>query len=66
MTGHLPKGEVVVFDDDYYYMGPVIAEMLQKLGCNVTFVTTSNMVCSFGNYTSEQASAQKALNRILE
>ena len=61
MAGHLPKGEVVVFDDDYYYMGPVIAEMLQKAGCNVTFVTTSNMVCSFGNYTSEQPSAQKAL-----
>jgi len=61
MTGRLPKGEVVVFDDDYYYMGPVIAEMLQKAGCKVTFVTTSDMACSFGNYTSEQHSAQKVL-----
>jgi len=61
MGGHLPKGDVTIFDDDYYYMGPVIAEMLQKAGCKVTFITTSNMVCSFGNYTSEQPSAQKAL-----
>ncbi len=61
MAGRLPTGEVIIFDDDYYYMGPVIAEMLQRAGCRVTFVTTSNMVCSFGNYTSEQPSAQKAL-----
>ena len=61
MTGRLPKGQVVIFDDDYYYMGPVIAELLQKTGCNVTFVTTSDMVCSFGNYTSEQPSTQKNL-----
>ena len=61
MAGNLPTGDVTIFDDDYYYMGPVIAEMLQKLGYKVTFVTSSNMVCSFGNYTSEQPSAQKAL-----
>jgi dimethylamine/trimethylamine dehydrogenase len=61
MAGRLPTGEVTIFDDDYYYMGPVIAELLKKAGCNVTFVTTSNMVCSFGNYTSEQPSAQKTL-----
>ena len=64
MMGNHPKGEVVVFDDDYYYMGPVIAEMLQKAGCKVTFITTSNMVCSFGSYTSEQPSAQKNLIKL--
>jgi dimethylamine/trimethylamine dehydrogenase len=61
MVGRLPQGKVIVFDDDYYYMAPVIAEMLQKAGCQVTFVSTSNMACSFGSYTSEQPSAQKAL-----
>ena len=55
------KGDVVVFDDYYYYMGPVIIEILQKVGCKATFVTISDMACSFGNYTSEQPSAQKAL-----
>ncbi len=61
MAGRLPKGRVIVFDDDYYYMGPVIAEMLQKLGCQVTFVSTTNMACSFGVYTTEQPTAQKSL-----
>jgi dimethylamine/trimethylamine dehydrogenase len=61
MAGRLPKGRVIVFDDDYYYMGPVIAEMLQKAGCEVTFVCTDNMACSFGRYTTEQPSAQRAL-----
>ncbi len=61
MVGRLPKGRVVVFDDDYYYMGPVIAEMLQKAGCQVTFVSTTNMACSFGIYTTEQPTAQRSL-----
>jgi len=61
MAGRLPKGKVVVFDDDYYYMGPVISEMLQKAGCEVTFVCTDNMACSFGRYTTEQPSAQRSL-----
>ncbi|NQY64495.1 MAG: FAD-dependent oxidoreductase [Alteromonadaceae bacterium] len=61
MAGRLPKGRVVVFDDDYYYMGPVIAEMLQKAGCEVIFVSTANMACSFGVYTTEQPTAQKSL-----
>ena len=32
MTGHLPEGRVVVFDDDHYYMGAVIAERLRTGG----------------------------------
>ena len=30
MDGRLPSGEVVVFDDDHYYMGGVIAELLAQ------------------------------------
>jgi dimethylamine/trimethylamine dehydrogenase len=61
MAGRLPKGRVVVFDDDYYYMGPVLAEMLQNAGRHVTFVTTDNMACSFGRFTTEQPSVQRSL-----
>ncbi len=61
MAGRLPTGKVVIFDDDYYYMGPVIAEMLQKAGCDVTIVCTDNMICSFGIYTTEQPSVQRSL-----
>lgn len=61
MAGRLPQGRVVVFDDDYYYMAPVIAEMLQRAGCEVTFVTTEDKACAFGMYTTEQYSVQKSL-----
>jgi dimethylamine/trimethylamine dehydrogenase len=61
MLGALPSGKVVVFDDDYYYLAPIIAEMLQENGCEVTYVTTSSIVCEFGNHTSEQFNTQKSL-----
>jgi hypothetical protein len=28
MAGHMPSGHVVVYDDDHYYMGGVMAEKL--------------------------------------
>ena len=61
MQGLIPSGKVVVFDDDYYYLAPIIAEMLQENGCEVTYVTTSSVVCEFGNHTSEQFNTQKSL-----
>jgi dimethylamine/trimethylamine dehydrogenase len=61
MAGRLPEGNVVVFDDDYYYMGPVLAEMLQEAGCQVSFVCTDDKACSFGEYTAEQFSVQRSL-----
>jgi dimethylamine/trimethylamine dehydrogenase len=61
MAGRLPEGRVVIFDDDYYYMGPVLAEMLQKAGCEVTFVCTDDKACSFGVYTTEQPVVQRSM-----
>jgi len=61
MAGRLPEGKVIVFDDDCYYMGPVLAEMLQKAGREVTLVCTENMACSFGLFTNEQRSVQRSL-----
>ena len=34
-----PRGHVVVFDDDHYYMGGVVAELLRRDGYAVTLVT---------------------------
>ena len=40
MAGARPRGQrVVVFDDDHYYMGGVIAELLAKEGLDVTLIT---------------------------
>ena len=61
MNGNLPSGNIAIFDDDYYYLGPVIAELLQKKGNQVTYISTSSVVCEFGNFTSEQFNYQKSL-----
>ena len=61
MAGRLPEGEVVLFDDDHYYMGGVIAELLARKGCKVTFVTTSAYVSDWTLNTLEQAAIHRRL-----
>ena len=61
MSGRLPKGRVVVFDDDGYYMAAVLAERLKLEGREVTYVTPDNCVAPFTSYTSEQARTQARL-----
>ncbi|MEE8504727.1 MAG: NADH:flavin oxidoreductase, partial [Kiloniellales bacterium] len=39
MAGAAPEGPVVVFDDDHYYLGGVLAEKLRRDGLDVTLVT---------------------------
>ncbi len=40
MAGDRPRGtKVVLFDDDHYYMGGVLTELLVSEGCDVTIVT---------------------------
>jgi dimethylamine/trimethylamine dehydrogenase len=61
MDGRLPEGRVVLFDDDHYYMGGVIAEKLAVSGISVTLVTPENKVSAWGEYTVEQARTQSKL-----
>ncbi|GLO55117.1 methylamine [Pseudomonas putida] len=61
MRGHPPTGEVVVFDDDTYYMGGVIAELLAKQGCTVRVVTPSTVVSPWSYFTWEQRRTQVRL-----
>lgn len=61
MTGKMPKGDVVIFDDDHYYMGGVLAELLVQNGCTVTLVTPSAFVSEWTNNTLEQARIHKRL-----
>ena len=55
MAGNLPSGHVVLFDDDHYYMGGVLAELLVLSGATVTLVTPSAFVSDWTNNTLEQA-----------
>jgi dimethylamine/trimethylamine dehydrogenase len=61
MRGVLPKSPAIVFDDDHYYMGGVIAEMLRRAGLDVTLVTPDGDVSAWSKLTDEQPRAQAGL-----
>ncbi|MGV8951986.1 MAG: FAD-dependent oxidoreductase [Cypionkella sp.] len=61
MDGRLPSGRVVVFDDDHYYMGGVLAELCTQKGCEVVLVTPSAFVSDWTANTLEQASIHRRL-----
>ena len=54
MAGTMPNGPVVVFDDDHYYMGGLIAETLRRAGLEVTLATPANEVSTWTRHTEEQ------------
>ena len=53
------KDPVVVFDDDHYYMGGVIAEKLRADGLDVTLVTTVGDLSKWTFYSEEQHRIQR-------
>ena len=64
MAGAKPKGHLVVYDDDHYYMGSVLAELLVKNGNTVTFITPSAKVAEWSFNTLEQGLIQQRLLEI--
>ncbi|KIN61130.1 Trimethylamine dehydrogenase [Sulfitobacter noctilucae] len=61
MAGRLPTGHVTLYDDDHYYMGGVLAELLVQKGCTVTLVTPCAYVSDWTNNTLEQATIHRRL-----
>ena len=61
MAGWLPSGKVVLYDDDHYYMGGVLAELLVNSGCEVSFVVPSAYVSDWTINTLEQETIQRRL-----
>ena len=62
MDGSVPAGgRVVVYDDDHYYMGGVVAEALARAGCEVTFVTPAARVSEWTVNTLEQVRIQRRM-----
>jgi len=62
MAGRMPRGRnILVYDDDHYYLGGVIAEHLARAGLTVTLATPSPMVSSWTFMTMEQAFIQARL-----
>ena len=62
MEGKNPLGKsVVVWDDDHYYMGGVVAEKLADEGFEVCLVTSASEVSTWTKNTMEQHFIQKRL-----
>lgn len=61
MEGRKPKGRVVIFDDDHYYMGGVLAELLRSEGCEVTIITPSAYLSDWTLNTLEQHTIHRRL-----
>ena len=53
MDGRWPEGRVLLFDDDYFYTGGVLAEALRARGCEVVYATPDDTIASWGAFTLE-------------
>jgi dimethylamine/trimethylamine dehydrogenase len=61
MSGTLPAGRVLIYDDDHYYMGGALAELLIQQGCMVTLATPAALASAWTAYTLEQEKIEKKL-----
>ncbi len=63
MAGADLPGPVLIYDDDYYYMANVLAEVLVRAGKVVRYATPSDAVAPFTAYTMEQ---DRIIARLME
>jgi len=62
LAGERPAGKrVTVFDDDHYYLGGVLAELLAREGFDVTLVTPDSKVSAWTVNTMEQTRIHRRL-----
>lgn len=62
MAGGGPtSGRILLYDDDHFYMGSVVAEALAARGCRVEFVTPSSLVAEWTKNTLEQGAIMRRL-----
>lgn len=64
MSGNLPDGPTLVYDEDGYYLGGVIAEKLRKAGLEVTLCTPSDVVSEWAGKTTERWRVRSHLMRM--
>ena len=64
IDGAVPDGPVLIFDDDHYYMGGIIAEKLAVAGCAVTLATPESLVSSWTINTVERDRIHARLMRM--
>jgi dimethylamine/trimethylamine dehydrogenase len=55
---------LIIYDDDHYYMGGVLAESLAEQGCQVMLVTPAPLVSYWSQFTLEQERIQHRLMKL--
>ncbi|MCE2516875.1 MAG: NAD(P)-binding protein [Alphaproteobacteria bacterium] len=55
------SGPIVIYDDDQFYLGSVLAEAAAATGREVIFITPASMVAPWSDHTLEQMRIQKQL-----
>lgn len=63
-AGEVVEGPVVIYDDDHYYMGSVMAEKLRQEGHDVTIVTPASDVSIWARFTLEQPLIEQRLHEL--
>ena len=61
-NGNCWTSNVVIYDDDHYYMGGVLAELLADNGCQVSLVTPAPLVSYWSQFTLEQERIQQQVD----
>ncbi len=56
--------KIVIYDDDHYYMGSVLAELLASNGCEVTLVSPAPSISYWTRFTLEQGRILKRLQAL--
>ena len=56
--------KILIYDDDHYYMGGVLAELLAQNGCEVTLVTPAPSISYWTHFTLEQERILKRLHKL--
>lgn len=64
MEGKQVNGNVAIYDDDHYYMGGVLAELLATNGCNVSLITPAPLISYWSQFTLEQERIQARLMKL--
>jgi dimethylamine/trimethylamine dehydrogenase len=63
-AGRFPEGHVVLYDDDHYVIGGLLAELCARRGCAVTLVTPAPLVSHWTQYSLEQERIEARLRSL--
>jgi dimethylamine/trimethylamine dehydrogenase len=61
MGDEIPDGRAIIYDDDHYSMGNLLALKLRQRGIAVTLITPASLVGGWHSYTDDQAAVMRQL-----